>query len=57
MFLIISKSCDFKTDEQREELKKRTDDIASEMLDKTKKHEETYLNELKEQALFGDCVI
>jgi hypothetical protein len=27
------------------------------MLDKTKKHEETYLNELKEQALFGDCVI
>ena len=40
----------FQTDEQREELKKRTDDIALEMKDKTKKHEETYLKQLKEQA-------
>jgi hypothetical protein len=36
---------DFKTDE---ELKKRIDDIALAMIDETKKHEETYLNELKE---------
>ena len=33
-----------------EELKKRIDDIALAMIDETKKHEETYLNELKEQA-------
>ena len=38
---------DFKTDE---ELKKRIDDIALAMIDETKKHEETYLKQLKEQA-------
>jgi hypothetical protein len=37
----------FKIDEQREELKKRIDEIALEMIDKVKKNEAMYLNELK----------
>jgi hypothetical protein len=39
----------FKVDEQREDLKKRIDDIALELIDKIKKSEEIYLNELKEK--------
>jgi hypothetical protein len=38
----------FQVDEHREELKKKIDDIALVMIDKIKKHEETYLNDLKE---------
>jgi hypothetical protein len=38
----------FKIDEQREELKKRIDDIALAMIDDTKKHEAKYLQDLKE---------
>ena len=38
----------FKIDEHREELKKRIDEIALELIDKVKKHEEIYLNSLKE---------
>jgi len=38
----------FQIDEQREELKKRIDDIALGMIDKLKKHEELYLKKLKE---------
>jgi hypothetical protein len=38
----------FQVDEHREELKKKIDDIALAMIDKLKKHEETYLNDLKE---------
>jgi hypothetical protein len=36
----------FQVDEHREELKKRIDDIALEMIDKIKKHEEAYLKSL-----------
>ena len=39
----------FKIDEQREELKKRIDDIALAMIDQTKKSENVYLNGLKER--------
>jgi hypothetical protein len=39
----------FQIDEQREELKKRIDDIALKMIDETKKHEEKYLQDLKEK--------
>jgi hypothetical protein len=39
----------FKIDEQREELKKRIDDIALAMIDQTKKSENVYLKELKER--------
>jgi hypothetical protein len=39
----------FKVDEQREELKKRIDDIALEMIDKIKINEAMYLKELKER--------
>ena len=46
----------FKTDEQREELKKRIDDIALAMVDQTKKSENVYLNSLKERfSSFDDC--
>jgi len=38
----------FQVDEHREELKKRIDDIALEMIDKIKKYEEKYLRDLKE---------
>jgi hypothetical protein len=38
----------FQVDEHREELKKKIDEIALAMIDKIKKHEETYLNDLKE---------
>jgi hypothetical protein len=38
----------FQIDEQREELKKRIDDIALAMIDQTKKHEAKYLQDLKE---------
>jgi hypothetical protein len=38
----------FKIDQQREELKKRIDDIALAMIDETKKYQEKYLKELKE---------
>jgi hypothetical protein len=38
----------FKIDEQREELKKIIDDIALAMIDETNKHQEKYLNSLKE---------
>jgi hypothetical protein len=37
----------FQIDEQREELKKRIDDIALAMIDETKKHQEKYLRDLK----------
>jgi hypothetical protein len=37
----------FQVDEQREELKKKIDDIALAMIDKIKKNEEIYLKELK----------
>jgi hypothetical protein len=37
----------FQIDQHREGLKKRIDDIALEMIDKIKKHEEIYLKELK----------
>jgi len=39
----------FKIDEQREELKKRIDDIALGMIDETKKSEEIYLTQLGER--------
>jgi hypothetical protein len=39
----------FKIDEQREELKKRVDEIALAMIDQTKKSENVYLKELKER--------
>ena len=39
----------FKVDEQREELKKRIDDIALELIDKIKKSEEIYLTQLEER--------
>jgi len=39
----------FQIDEQREELKKRIDDISLEMIDKVKKCEEIFLNNLKEK--------
>jgi hypothetical protein len=39
----------FKVDEQREELKKRIDDIALELIDKIKKSEEINLTEIKER--------
>ncbi len=39
----------FHIDEQREELKKRVDDIALAMIDQTKKSQENYLNDLKER--------
>jgi hypothetical protein len=46
----------FKIDEQREELKKRIDDIALAMVDQTKKSENVYLNSLKERfSSFDDC--
>jgi hypothetical protein len=38
----------FQIDEQREELKKRIDDIALAMVDRTKKSEEMYLKKIKE---------
>ena len=38
----------FKVDEQREELKKKIDDIALAMIDETKKYQEKYLRDLKE---------
>ena len=41
----------FQVDEQREELKKRIDDIALAMIDEIKKHEETYLKQLKEAKI------
>jgi hypothetical protein len=42
----------FQIDEQREELKKKIDDIALEMIDRIEKHEEIYSNNLKEK--FGE---
>jgi hypothetical protein len=39
----------FKIDEQREELKKRIDDITLAMIDRTKKSENVYLRDLKER--------
>jgi hypothetical protein len=39
----------FKVDEQREELKKRIDDIALELIDKIKKSEGIYLSQLEER--------
>jgi hypothetical protein len=39
----------FKVDEQREELKKKIDDIALELIDKIKKSEEIYLSQLEER--------
>jgi hypothetical protein len=39
----------FQIDEHREELKKRIDEIALEMIDETKKSQEKYLKELKER--------
>ncbi len=39
----------FKIDEHREELKKRIDDIALEMIDKIKKYEDSFSNSLKER--------
>jgi hypothetical protein len=39
----------YKVDEQREELKKRIDDIALELIDKIKKSEEIYLSQLEER--------
>jgi hypothetical protein len=42
----------FQVDEQREELKKKIDDISLTMIDKIKKHEEIYLKNLKEK--FGE---
>jgi hypothetical protein len=39
----------FKIDEQREELKKRIDDMALAMIDQTKKSQNAYLNDLKER--------
>jgi hypothetical protein len=45
----------FKIDEQREELKKRIDDIALEMIEKTNKYQEKYLRDLKESfSLFDE---
>jgi hypothetical protein len=44
----------FQVDEHREELKKRIDDIALEMIDRIKKHEETYLKNLNENVLVFD---
>jgi hypothetical protein len=41
----------FQIDEQREELKKKIDEIALEMIDKVKKNEEIYLKNLKEKLL------
>jgi hypothetical protein len=38
----------FKIDQHREELKKRIDDIALEMIDETNKYQEKYLRDLKE---------
>ncbi len=38
----------FEVDEQREELKKRIDDIASKMIDQTTKYEQLYLETIKE---------
>ncbi len=38
----------FQIDQHREELKKRIDDIALEMIDKVKKHEETFFKNLKQ---------
>ena len=43
----------FQIDEHREELKKKIDDIALEMIDQTKKNEEIYLKNLKETLLEG----
>jgi hypothetical protein len=46
----------FKIDEQREELKKRIDDIALAMIDETKKYEAIYLRDLKEKlSSFDHC--
>jgi hypothetical protein len=46
----------FKIDEQREELKKRIDDIALAMIDETWKHQEKYLRDLKEKlSSFDHC--
>jgi hypothetical protein len=39
----------FKIDQQREELKKRIDEIALKMIDETKKYQEKYLLDLKER--------
>ena len=45
----------FKIDEQREELKKRIDDIALAMIDETNKCQEKYLRNLKESfSLFDE---
>jgi hypothetical protein len=45
----------FKIDQQREELKKRIDDIALAMIDETKKCQEKYLRDLKESfSLFDE---
>ena len=46
----------FQIDEHREELKKKIDDIALDMIDEIKKNEEIYLKNLKESfSLFDDC--
>jgi len=46
----------FQIDEHREELKKKIDDIALEMIDQTKKNEALYLKNLKESfSSFDDC--
>jgi hypothetical protein len=46
----------FQIDEHREELKKKIDDIALDMIDEIKKNEEIYLKNLKESfSSFDDC--
>jgi len=46
----------FQIDEHREEVKKRIDEIALKMIDETKKNEEIYLNNLKENlSSLDDC--
>jgi hypothetical protein len=53
--LTICQEIRFKIDERREELKKRIDEIALEMIDETKKCQEKYLRELKESfSLFDE---
>ncbi len=53
--LTICQEIRLKIDQHREELKKRIDEIALEMIDETKKYQEKYLKELKERfSLFDE---